>query len=232
MLYSVVETAERQISAGLILAVVATITVLANKCDRNAAPAVLRTYANEHTNKPCIVVLGAGFGGLKLSTLLSETFGHGVDVTLIDKSDAFVFGYSKLVIMFGRSTVDAVRMPHRNFMKPGVRLLQSQALVAAFEERLIKFIPDRRVVSVNAAHKVATLDNGVEMAFDLFLGVPKHRVPNVVVECGMAEDGWIWLIRARWKPSFRMSTQWVWRQHRHSKGWRVRRRFGARLPAT
>jgi len=29
------------------------------------------------------------------------------------------------------------------------------------------------------------------MPFDLFLGVPKHRVPDVVVESGMAEDGWI-----------------------------------------
>ena len=53
-------------------------------------------------NKPRVLVLGAGFGGLELSTLLSETLGDGVDVTLIDKSDAFVFGYSKLDVMFGQ----------------------------------------------------------------------------------------------------------------------------------
>ena len=29
------------------------------------------------------------------------------------------------------------------------------------------------------------------MAFDLFLGVPKHRVPTVVLDCGLAEDGWV-----------------------------------------
>lgn len=63
------------------------------------------------TNKPRIVILGAGFGGLELSTLLSETLGEGVDVTVIDKSDAFVFGYSKLDILFGRSSLDAERMP-------------------------------------------------------------------------------------------------------------------------
>ena len=34
-----------------------------------------------------------------------------VEVTLIDKSDAFVFGYSKLDVMFGRTTLDAVRLP-------------------------------------------------------------------------------------------------------------------------
>jgi sulfide:quinone oxidoreductase len=36
------------------------------------------------------MVLGAGFGGLELSTMLSES-GGDFDVTLIDKNDAFVF---------------------------------------------------------------------------------------------------------------------------------------------
>ena len=43
-----------------------------------------------------VVVLGAGFGGLELSTLLSEALGEQLDLTLIDKNDAFVFGFSKL----------------------------------------------------------------------------------------------------------------------------------------
>ena len=51
-----------------------------------------------------VLVLGAGFGGLELSTTLSETLGDDVEVTLIDKGDAFVFGYSKLDVMFGRTT--------------------------------------------------------------------------------------------------------------------------------
>jgi len=263
-------------------------------------------------NKPRVVVLGAGFGGLELSTLLSETLGDGVDVTLIDKSDAFVFGYSKLDVMFGRTTLDAVRLPYRNFVKPGVRLKRetvtaidpvarrittdsgtyeadflivalgadydmdatpglaevnefysvagaerlrevlptftkgkalvgvcgapykcppapsecalmlhdylvnrgvreaceisfvlplpspvppspetSRALEAAFRERDIKFIPGRRVARVDGARKIAILDDGAEMPFDLFLGVPKHRVPSVVMDSGMAENGWI-----------------------------------------
>ncbi len=74
--------------------------------------------------KPRIVVLGAGFGGLELSTLMSETFGDAIELTLIDKSDAFVFGYAKLDVMFGRSTLDAVRLPYRKFLKPGVRLVR------------------------------------------------------------------------------------------------------------
>ena len=35
-----------------------------------------------------VVVLRAGFGGLEVSTMLSEAFGGDIDVTVIDKSDA------------------------------------------------------------------------------------------------------------------------------------------------
>ena len=51
-----------------------------------------------------VVILGAGFGGLELATALSEAVSEDVDVALIDKSDGFVFGYSKLDVMFGRTT--------------------------------------------------------------------------------------------------------------------------------
>ena len=53
-----------------------------------------------------VLVLGAGFGGLELATMLSEALGDDIDVTLIDKSDAFVFGYSKLDVMFGRTSAE------------------------------------------------------------------------------------------------------------------------------
>jgi sulfide:quinone oxidoreductase len=262
--------------------------------------------------KTRIVVLGAGFGGLELSTLLSESLGDSIEVTLIDKSDSFIFGYSKLDVMFRGATLDAVRLPYRNFVKPGVRFLQqtitaidpnrrrittdggtydadvlivalgadydmaatpglaeanefysvagaarlhdvlpsfkkgkalvgvcgapfkcppapsecalllhdylvtrrvrdaceisfvlplgspvppspetSRALMTSFAERDITFIPGRRVASIDVARKIAILDDGAEMPYDLFLGVPKHRVPSVVLDSGMAVDGWI-----------------------------------------
>ncbi|SPE38244.1 FAD-dependent pyridine nucleotide-disulfide oxidoreductase (fragment) [Candidatus Sulfopaludibacter sp. SbA6] len=71
-----------------------------------------------------VVVLGAGFGGLELTTILSEAFGCELDV-LIDKSDAFVFGFSKFDVMFGRVMPAQARHPHRDIVKPGVRFLQS-----------------------------------------------------------------------------------------------------------
>jgi sulfide:quinone oxidoreductase len=72
-----------------------------------------------------ILVLGAGFGGLELTTTLSERFGDDIDVVLIDQNEGFVFGFSKLDVMFGRSLPAAVHHPYRDFVKPGVQFLQS-----------------------------------------------------------------------------------------------------------
>ena len=259
-----------------------------------------------------VVVLGAGFGGLELSTILSEELGDAANVTLIDKGDAFTFGYAKLDVLFGRTTLDAVRLPYRDVVKPGVRVLRetvtaidpeakrvttdagvheadvlvvalgadydyaatpgiseenefysvagaarmaravrsfseghaligvcgapfkcppapsecalllhdeltrrgvrdrcrisfsiplpspvppspetSDALVEAFAERDIELLTGRRVVAVDPARGVATYDDGGELAYDLFLGVPRHRAPDVVIASGMTEDGYI-----------------------------------------
>lgn len=67
-----------------------------------------------------VLILGAGFGGLELATRLSETASDLVDVTLVDRNDAFYFGFSKLEVMMGRETADAVRLPYREIAKDGV----------------------------------------------------------------------------------------------------------------
>src|SRR5262245_47802669 len=72
-----------------------------------------------------VVVLGAGFGGLELPTRLSDEFGDDVDVVLIDKTDDFVFGFSKLEVMFGRAQPADVRHSYRDIVKPGVQFVQT-----------------------------------------------------------------------------------------------------------
>lgn len=67
----------------------------------------------------------------------------------------------------------------------------SKALVAAFAERKINFIPTRKVGELSSKRKVAILDDGSELTYDLFLGVPRHRAPKVVEASGLTEDGWI-----------------------------------------
>jgi sulfide:quinone oxidoreductase len=260
-----------------------------------------------------VAILGAGFGGLELSTMLSDALGDQVDVTLIDRSDAFVFGFSKLDVMFRRATAESVRLPYAELAKPGVRFLRqtvtaidpearsvtteegvhdcdvlvialgadydmdatpglaehgnefysfagagrlrellpgfdrgrvvvgvcgapfkcppapseaalmlhdellqrgvreqsevtfviplstpvppspdtSRALEAAFAERDIAFVPGRRIASLDGARKLVLLDDGSELPYDLFMGVPKHRAPDVVRASGMVEDVYI-----------------------------------------
>ncbi len=106
-----------------------------------------------------VLILGAGFGGLELSTMLSEELGDAVEVTLIDKGDAFVFGYSKLDVMFGRTTLDAVRLPYTAFSKPGVRVLQ---------ETVTAIDPEGRRVTTDAAeHEADVLVVALGADYDL-----------------------------------------------------------------
>jgi sulfide:quinone oxidoreductase len=72
-----------------------------------------------------VLVLGAGFGGLELSTRLSDEFGDELEVVLIDQGEGFVFGFSKLDVMFGRALPSAVFHPYGDFVKPGVRFVQT-----------------------------------------------------------------------------------------------------------
>jgi sulfide:quinone oxidoreductase len=260
-----------------------------------------------------VLVLGAGFGGLELCSRLSEELGDQVDITLIDRHDAFVFGFLKLDVMFGKRAPDTVRLQYRDLTTPHVRFRQetitaidpvrrqvrtdldsyeadvlvvalgagydlaatpglteagneyyslqgaetlrdvlpsfgsgraivgvcgapfkcppapseaallldeylrergrrddvriqvvipfgtpippspttSEAILAAFAERGIEFVPDRRVTALEPDTNEAVLDNGRRLPYDLFLGIPVHRAPAVVEDAGLTQDGWI-----------------------------------------
>ena len=264
-----------------------------------------------------VVILGAGFGGLELSSRLSEQFGgqadRDIEIVLIDKAEGFVFGFSKLDLMFGGAASSAVMHPYAGMVKPGVEFVQttvlsivpesrrvvteagiydadilvvalgadlfpeatpglveagnefysvagagvagealaafaggnvvvgvtstpfkcppapsetallvndflverglreastvtlvmplpvpvppspdaSAAILGAFQERGIGWHPNALVRELDPARKVALLSDGAELAYDLFLAVPVHRAPQVVLDSGLAEDGWI-----------------------------------------
>jgi len=67
----------------------------------------------------------------------------------------------------------------------------SEAVLAAFAERGIQWVGGQVVRALDPDRKVAVLGDGAELPYDLFLGVPVHRAPAVVVESGMTVDGWI-----------------------------------------
>jgi sulfide:quinone oxidoreductase len=260
-----------------------------------------------------VVVLGAGFAGLEIATTLSEEFGADVDVVLIDDGDGFVFGFSKLDVMFGRIPAEHAVHSYRTIDKPGVRFVAasvtsidpvnrsvattagefsadilvvalgadldpaatpglleggyefytvagafalrdvlpefgggrvvvgvtstpfkcppapsetallmeqyltdrglreasevtlvmpfgvpippspeaSSALLSAFAERGIHWVPDTLVRGLDPARRVALLSDDGELPYDLFLGIPVHRAPQVVLDSGLTVDGWI-----------------------------------------
>jgi sulfide:quinone oxidoreductase len=259
------------------------------------------------------LILGAGFGGLELSARLSEELAGEVQITVIDQSDAFVFGFSKLDVMFGKRNTDEVRLLYRDIAKPGLEFRQetivsidpeakrvvtdagtydadilvvalgadldpaatpgllesgyefyspagaarardvlptldsgvavvgvlgglfkcppapfetafllhelltergvrdacsiyvlsplpkpipisdevSNAILGLLADRGIEHWPGSLVTHLDPAAKVAHFKDGRELAYDLFLGIPVHCAPPVVVESGLTEDGWI-----------------------------------------
>jgi len=74
--------------------------------------------------KKHVLILGAGFGGLELATRLSETLADAVRVTLLDRNDSFVFGYSKLEVMLGRQSAEDIRLPYSSIDMDGVEFRQ------------------------------------------------------------------------------------------------------------
>jgi sulfide:quinone oxidoreductase len=69
----------------------------------------------------------------------------------------------------------------------------SKAILSAFAERGITFVKDQLVKALDAVRKVAILADGTEMPCDLLLGIPVHRVPQVVVESGLAAHAHDWV---------------------------------------
>jgi sulfide:quinone oxidoreductase len=260
-----------------------------------------------------VVVLGAGFGGLEVTSTLSEQLGDDVDVVLIDAAESFVFGFSKLDVMFGRVSADHVQLRYADLAKPGVRFVRStvrtidpvarrvdtdhgsfdadylvvalgaeldpsatpglveggqefytvagafaardllaqfgggnvvvgvtstpfkcppapsetallvdewlrarglrdvssvslvmplgvpippspqasEALLSAFAERDIAWHPGTLVTGLDAERRLVLVGDAEPIPYDLFLGIPVHRVPDVVRESGMTVDGWV-----------------------------------------
>jgi len=97
-------------------------------------------------NKLRVVILGAGFGGLEVTTILSERIGDRLDLTLIDKNDFFYFGSSKLEVMFGRKPAKSVKHAYSKVVKPGVKFRQET------------------ITAIDPIRKCVTTQNGTYMA--------------------------------------------------------------------
>ena len=119
------------------------------------------------------MILGAGFGGLELASVLSERLAGDVEVTLVDRHDAFVFGYSKLDILFGRRTTEQVRIPYRGISRPGVEFRQERVLRIEPATRHVitdvaAYDPDVIVVALGADYDLAATPGFVDGGFEYY----------------------------------------------------------------
>jgi sulfide:quinone oxidoreductase len=67
----------------------------------------------------------------------------------------------------------------------------SAMFARALQERGIEYSPNELVRSLDVDAREARLASGETMSYDLFIGIPVHRVPEVVARSGLAVDGWV-----------------------------------------
>jgi sulfide:quinone oxidoreductase len=132
-----------------------------------------------------VVILGAGFAGLQLASRLSAEVPDEVDVTIIDGNDAFVFGFSKLDLMFGREDLDAVRLPYSLIDKPSVRFVRETILSIDPEKRRVvtdggTYDPDILVVALGADLDPAATPGVVEEGTEYYSVQGANRVRSIL----------------------------------------------------
>jgi sulfide:quinone oxidoreductase len=79
----------------------------------------------------------------------------------------------------------------------------SQRFLDELDARGIEYMGKQRVVELDPASKEAALESGERLRYDLFVGIPIHRVPSVVAESGLAENGWVKVDPATLQTPFR-----------------------------
>lgn len=128
-----------------------------------------------------VMILGAGFGGLELASTLSERLAGEVDVTLFDQHDAFVFGFSKLEVLFGHQNAEQVRIPYREIRTPGVEFRQERVLAIDPGTRHVVtdaavYDPDIVVVALGADYDIAATHGFAEGGFEYYTVAGAERL--------------------------------------------------------
>jgi sulfide:quinone oxidoreductase len=67
----------------------------------------------------------------------------------------------------------------------------SQSIIHALTERDIEYMPNQHIVEIDMRNHEVRLASGGSIPYDLFVGIPVHRVPQVVETSGLALDGWV-----------------------------------------
>jgi sulfide:quinone oxidoreductase len=79
----------------------------------------------------------------------------------------------------------------------------SHEILKALKERDIEYVAKQLVVGLDAGGRRARLAGGDDVAYDMFVGIPIHRVPEMIESSGLAVDGWVPVDKANLKTRFR-----------------------------
>ena len=78
----------------------------------------------------------------------------------------------------------------------------SRRFLDVLGERDIEYVADQHIVELDTRNNVARLADGGGIPYDLFVGIPVHRAPDVVVSSGLTADGWVPVERTNLETRF------------------------------
>jgi sulfide:quinone oxidoreductase len=67
----------------------------------------------------------------------------------------------------------------------------SQSILDALTERGIEYMPSQQLAALDTDTNEVQLASGGSIPYDLFVGIPVHRAPEVVEHAGLAVNGWV-----------------------------------------
>jgi sulfide:quinone oxidoreductase len=122
-------------------------------------------------------------------TVLIAVLGHPYKCPPAPFEGAFLV--HDLLVKRGRRDAVDIRMTFPMAAPVPVTKEVSQMFVTALDERGIEYAPKETVVRLDARRRNAHLASGGSLPYDLFVGIPVHRAPEVVRRSGLAVDGWV-----------------------------------------
>jgi sulfide:quinone oxidoreductase len=92
-----------------------------------------------------------------------------------------------------RGIRDAVEIRVAGPMAAPVPITQemSQSILEALTERGIEYVPNQHLAALDIDKSEVLLAGGGSIPYDLFVGIPVHRAPEVVEDAGLAVNGWV-----------------------------------------
>jgi sulfide:quinone oxidoreductase len=92
-----------------------------------------------------------------------------------------------------RGIRDAVEIRMAGPMAAPVPITQevSQSILDALTARGIEYTPNQHLAALDTDKNEVQLASGGSIRYDLFVGIPVHRAPEVVEHAGLAVNGWV-----------------------------------------